>query len=114
MVTITGRIFDIHKISDKQSQIIIRKKNGDKIVPVAISIWGFWLEKALSNGLRSGDKIKAKVYLKSKFWDKGDRYLTDIYMKEVEIVERGNTIQFVSDQKRLNFDEETGEIFENK
>jgi hypothetical protein len=110
MLNFNGKIFDIHIISEKEAQIVIRKKNGDKIVPVAISIFGFFWEKAQKQGIRQGDKIKGKLYLKSKFWDKGNKYYTDTYFKEIQILERANTIQFVSEQKRLMVDKETGEI----
>lgn len=110
MIQITGKVFDIHEISDKEAQIVIRKKNGDKIVPVAINVFGFFYEKIKSQGLRQGDKIRGRVFLKSKFWDKGKKYFTDVYFKEIQILEKSNLIQYSTKIKRI--DTETGEIFE--
>jgi len=114
MFILKGKIFDIHNITDKDVQIVVRKKIGEKIVPVAISMFGFYWEKAKAMGLKQGDKITGKVYLKSKFWEKGTKYFTDAYFKEIKVLERGNTIQFISDQKRTIVNTETGEIIENK
>jgi len=110
MTHIIGRIFDIHEYSPQNAQIIIKKKIGDKIVPVAINIFGYYFNKIKSQGLKQGDKIKGKIYMKSKFWDKGNRYITDIFFKDVEIMQRSNQIQFSG--KKVRFDTETGEIFD--
>ena len=104
-----GKVFEIHEISDKEAQIIVKKKSGDKIVPVAIYVFGYYYEKIKNDGLKQGDKIRAKLYLKSKYWEKGNKYFTDVYFKEVSIVERSNTIQFSG--KKMKFDPNTGEIF---
>lgn len=106
---LTGKIFDIHKIGEKEAQIVIRKKMGEKIVPVAVNIFGFWYDKAIvQQKLKQGDKIKANLYMKSKFWEKGKKYFTDVYFKDIVIIEFSDPF---SDRKTL-FDEETGEIFE--
>lgn len=110
MIQLQGRVYEIHEISEKEAQIVIKKKIGDKIVPVAINVFGFFYEKIKKDGLKQGDKISAKLYLKSKFWEKGQRYFTDAYFKDVIIIERSNTIQFSG--KKLKFDTDTGEIFD--
>lgn len=108
-MVITGKIFDIHKLGDKEAQIVIRKKMGDKIVPVAINIFGFWYEKAiLQQKLKQGDKIKANLYMKSKFWEKGNKYFTDVYFKEVHVIEFSDPFS----ERNVLFDEDTGEIYE--
>ena len=61
---ITGKIFDIHILNDKSAQIILRKKLGDKVVPVAIEVFGYWKDKALNElKLKPKDKIRANFYL---------------------------------------------------
>ena len=44
----TGRIFDIVHINEKVTQIVLRKKDKDKIVPVAITVMGYWKDKAFN------------------------------------------------------------------
>jgi len=85
-MVITGRIFDIVKVTDTVAQIVLKKKVKDKIVPVAITILGYWKDKALNEmKLKMKDKIRGNVYLKSNLY-KG-RYYTDVYFREVYIVE---------------------------
>jgi hypothetical protein len=86
MAVITGRIFDIVILSEKAAQIVLKKKNGDKIVPVAVTVFGWWKEKAINQmKLKPKDKIKGNLYLKSKLWN--GKYLTDVYFKEVYLIE---------------------------
>jgi hypothetical protein len=82
----TGRIFDIIHINEKVSQIVLRKKDKDKIVPVAITIMGYWKDKAFNElKLKPKDKIRGNLYLKSNLW-KG-KYYTDACFREVYLVE---------------------------
>ena len=41
-MVITGRIFDIVIINEKVAQIVLKKKMNEKIVPVAISVFGYF------------------------------------------------------------------------
>jgi hypothetical protein len=85
-MVITGRIFDIVIISDKVAQIVLRKKMNDKVVPVAITIFGWYKDKALNEKkLKAKDKIKGNLYMKSKLWN--GKYLTDVYFKDVFVIE---------------------------
>lgn len=112
-MVITGRIFDIVTISEKVAQIVLKKKMNDKIVPVAISVFGYWKDKALVEmKLKPKDKIKANVYMKSKIYN--GKYYTDVYFKEVHLVEEGakpmsSNNLFTSEGM---VDIETGEIIE--
>jgi len=82
----TGRIFDIVHVNEKVSQIILRKKDKDKIVPVAITVIGYWKDKALNElKLKPKDKIRGNLYLKSSLW-KG-KYYTEAFFREVYLVE---------------------------
>lgn len=119
-MVITGRIFDIVIISDKVAQIVIRKKLSDKIVPVAITVYGYWKDKALNElKLKPKDKIKGNLYLKSRLYN--GKYYTDVFFKEIYIAEEfiktklnggGGANLFQSDGTFLDL--ETGEIMESE
>ena len=113
-MVITGRIFDIVVINEKVAQIVLKKKMNDKIVPVAISVLGYWKDKALKEmKLKLKDKIKANVYMKSKIYN--GKYYTDVYFKEILLVEdapismNGSTL-FRTEEGLI--DTETGELME--
>ena len=100
-MVITGRIFDIVHISDKVAQIVLKKKDKDKFILVAISVFGFWRDKAINElKLKNKDKIKANIYMKSKLYN--GKYYTDVYFREIYILEKATQGLFV--------DKETGEI----
>ncbi len=115
-MVITGRIFDIVHVSDKSAQIVIRKKLGDKIVPVAIEVYGFWRDKAINEQkLKPKDKIKANVYLKSRIWN--NKYITDVFFKHiVKVEEYTDGIQLAHNSLFKTedgmVDGETGEVIE--
>jgi hypothetical protein len=122
-MVITGRIFDIKVISEKYAQIVLKKKMSDKIVPVAIGVFGYWKDKIIKEmKLKPKDKIKGNIYLKSNLWtDKNgvEKYLTDIYFKEVYLIEEGprpmgSLFQQPTEEEDddIKFDPTTGEIFE--
>ena len=101
---ITGRIFEIIVINDKVAQIVINKKdNKGKVIPITISVVGFWKDKIMN--LRQKDKIRGNLYMKSNLYN--GKYYTDVQFKEVDLIEpapikMGTTTLFV--------DKETGEI----
>jgi hypothetical protein len=102
---ITGKIFDIVHISDKVAQIVLRKKQGDKFILVAISVFGYWRDKAINElKLKQKDKIKGKLYISSKLTNDKARYWTDVSFKEIFVLERA--VNF----NTLFVDKETGEI----
>ena len=103
-MVITGRIFDIVTINDKVAQIVIRKKDKDKVVPVAITIMGYWKDKALNElKIRQKDKIKGNVYLKSRIYN--EKYYTDVFFREIFVIEKAPI-----NMNTLFVDKETGEI----
>jgi hypothetical protein len=112
-MVITGRIYDIVIISDKVAQIVLKKKLSDKIVPVAISVFGYWKTKALEEmKVKPKDKIRGSVYLKSKVYN--GKYYTDIFFKEIYFCEEkldSNTGMFLKSDDGL-IDTETGEIIQ--
>jgi hypothetical protein len=101
---ITGRIFDIIIVSEKVAQIVINKKdNKGKIIPISISVVGFWKDKIMN--LKQKDKIRGNLYMKSNLYN--GKYYTDVQFKEIHLIEQapikmGSTTLFV--------DKETGEI----
>ena len=123
-MVITGRIFDIVIVSDKVAQIVLKKKMADKIVPVAIAVFGYWKDKIINEmKLKPKDKIKGNIYLKSRIYN--GKYYTDIYFKEVYVVEEyvkpfsnvGNLFEeqekaVIEDIDDLRVDIGTGEVFE--
>lgn len=85
-MVIVGRIYDIVVINEKVAQIVLKKKMNDKIVPVAITVFGYWKDRALKEmNLKMKDKIKGNVYMKSKIYN--GKYYTDVYFKEVYLVD---------------------------
>ena len=85
-MVIVGRIFDIVVINERVAQIVLKKKMNDKIVPVAITVFGYWKDRALRDmNLKMKDKIKGNVYMKSKIYN--GKYYTDVYFKEVYLVD---------------------------
>jgi hypothetical protein len=101
---ITGRIFDIIVVSEKVAQIVINKKDSKgKVIPITISVVGFWKDKAMN--LKQKDKIKGNLYLKSNLYN--GKYYTDVQFKEIDILERA---PINMSQRTLLVDVETGEI----
>ena len=113
-MVITGSIFDIVVINPKVAQIVLKKKMNEKIVPVAISVLGYWKDRALNDmKLKLKDKIKANVYMKSKLYN--GKYYTDVYFKEIMLVEEAPKV--MNGSSLFNTEEglvdlETGEIME--
>ena len=108
----TGRIFDIVHVNDKVSQIILRKKDKDKIVPVAVKVMGYWKEKAFNElKLKPKDKIKGNLYLKSSLYQ--GKYYTDVFFREIYLVEPApvNMNLFHTEDGVVDLD--SGEIVEN-
>jgi hypothetical protein len=101
----TGRIYDIVIIDEKSAQIVVRKKDREKIYPVAIGISGYWMEKALKE-LKVKDKIRGNVFFRSKKYNDSKRYSTYMFFREIFVTEKAPI--------KMNelFDRETGEVFE--
>jgi hypothetical protein len=101
---ITGRIFEIIVISEKVAQIVINKKDSKgKVIPIAISVVGFWKDKAMN--LKQKDKIRGNLYFKSNLYN--GKYYTDVQFKEIDVLEQA---PINMSQRTLLVDVETGEI----
>jgi len=80
----TGLIYDISS-TDRGTYIIMKKKNRDKFVLVAIKIFGFWKDKALNEmKLKPKDRITGKVYAESEQY-KGNWY-TNLYFNQILLI----------------------------
>jgi len=101
---ITGRIFEIIVLSEKVAQIVINKKDSKgKVIPIAISVVGFWKDKAMN--LKQKDKIRGNLYFKSNLYN--GKYYTDVQFKEIDVLEQA---PINMSQRTLLVDVETGEI----
>ena len=101
---ITGRIFEIIIVSEKVAQIVINKKDSKgKVIPIAISVVGFWKDKAMN--LKQKDKIRGNLYFKSNLYN--GKYYTDVQFKEIDVLEQA---PINLSQRTLLVDVETGEI----
>jgi hypothetical protein len=101
---ITGRIFEIIVVSEKVAQIVINKKDSKgKVIPIAISVVGFWKDKAMN--LKQKDKIRGNLYFKSNLYN--GKYYTDVQFKEIDLLEQA---PINMSQRTLLVDVETGEI----
>ena len=85
-MVLTGRIYEIVSVTDNVYQIVLRKKLKDKIVPVAISVIGYWKDRMLQMGLKPKDKIRGNIFLKSRVWN--EKYYTDVFFREINLVEK--------------------------
>ena len=118
MFVITGRVLTIHKLSDKASQIVLKKTVKGKMTPIAIDVFGFWKDKMEEMKLSKNDKIKGTVYVKSNLYK--NKWYTDLYFKEIEWVQtkakpskngyRYSEDDIIGDNKRL-YDENGNFLF---
>jgi len=83
-MVITGRIYDIVKVNDKVVQIILRKRDKGKYELAALTLFGWWKDKAEELELIPKDKIKANFRIRSKEW-KG-KYYTEAVCREIYIM----------------------------
>ena len=82
MFEIVGRILTINKVSDKVSQVVIKKQVQGKPTPIAIDVFGFYKDKMEALKLMKNDKIQGRVFVKSNLY-KGKWY-TDFYFKDIK------------------------------
>jgi hypothetical protein len=114
----TGRIYDIVHVSDMVSQIILKKKDRNKNILVAIKVMGFWKDKAFNElKLKKKDKIRGNIYLKSNLYN--EKYYTDVFFREIFLVETSSVLEapsmFTEDEESGNrVDLSTGEVINEK
>jgi len=101
-MVIEGYIFDKINVSEKVTQIVMRKKHKDKYNYICFVAFGWVREKIEELDLDQKDKVRIEYYIKSKKWN--ERYSTDAIIEQIELKERR------TNQIRVDF--ETGEILE--
>jgi hypothetical protein len=104
-MVIVGRIYEIIVVSQGVAKIIIKKKMKNKVVPVAISLLGYWKDKMMDMNLKPKDKIKGNLYIESRLYK--DKWYTDLYFNEIYLIENA-PIKMGSTS--LFYDKETGEV----
>jgi|TARA_Y100000289_G_C3810727_1_gene93577 hypothetical protein len=101
-MVIEGYIFDKINVSEKVTQIVMRKKHKDRYNYICFVAFGWVREKIEELDLDQKDKVRIEYYIKSKKWN--ERYSTDAIIEQIELKERR------TNQIRVDF--ETGEILE--
>jgi hypothetical protein len=96
----SGTIFEIIKVNEDTIQIILNKRDRGKPYLSAITLFGYWKDKALNLGLRPKDKIKTNVRIRSNEY-KG-KYYDQQMGREIYIV----------DKAPYKVDVTTGELFD--
>lgn len=108
-MTIEGKIFEIIYINSKIVEIVIRKKKGERIYPIAFVGFSDTINDIKTLGLEKTDRIKINFTLMSKkFEDKNgrSRYSTSPMIDGIDLIEKTQ-----SKQIEVSFvDMETGEI----
>ncbi len=99
-MVIEGYIFDKINVSEKVTQIVMRKKHKDRYNYICFVAFGWVKEKIEELDLDQKDKVRIEYYIKSKKWN--ERYSTDAIIEKIELKERR------TNQIRVDF--ETGEI----
>jgi len=83
---ITGRIYEIIKINEKVIQIVLRKKDRGKYEFSALTLFGYWKDKAIEQELRPKDKIRANFRIRSNEYN--GRYYSEAMCREIYIIEK--------------------------
>lgn len=124
----TGKIYDIVFIDEKKIQIILKKKSGNKVVPFAITVFGYYKDRAINDlKIKMRDKIRGNIYatfFKGKDKNGVERYYPDIIMQEIFIVEpapvkmggnlfdKANEDELIEEDEDVIIDTATGEIIQ--
>lgn len=116
MKTIIGRVYDIVKVNDIVSLVIIRQRHYDKMNFVALTCIGRWKRNIEELNLKAKDKFKGNIRYRSN--EVKGRWFTDILMEECIRVDepKKNNVKVVSNNlfketEDGTIDLETGELF---
>jgi len=101
-MVIEAYVFDKIKVSEKVTQIVIRKKHNERYNYICFVAFGFIKVKIDELDIDQKDKVRIEYYIKSKKWN--ERYSTDAIIEKIELKERRTN--------QIEVDFETGEIFE--
>ena len=100
-MVIEGYVFDKIKVSEKVTQIILRKKHKEIFLYQCYTAFGFNKDRIEKLDIQPKDKVRIEYYLKSKKWN--DKYTTSANIEKIELKERRTSQTYI--------DYETGEIF---
>jgi hypothetical protein len=99
-MVIENYVFDIIEVSEKVTQIILRKKYENQYNLICFIAIGNVKEIVSQLKLEKKDKIRIEYYLKSKKFN--DKYLTSAIISKIEIKEkRTNQIQAIFDTEEI-------------
>ncbi|MDF1858301.1 MAG: DUF3127 domain-containing protein [Candidatus Pelagibacter bacterium] len=101
-MVIEGYVFDKITVSEKVTQIVIRKKHNERYNYICFVAFGFVKDEIEELDIDQKDKVRIEYYIKSKKWN--ERYSTDAIIEKIELKERRTN--------QIEVDFETGEIFE--
>ena len=101
-MVIEAYVFDKIKVSEKVTQIVIRKKHNERYNYICLVAFGFIKDSIDELDIDQKDKVRIEYYIKSKKWN--ERYSTDAIIEKIELKERRTN--------QIEVDFETGEIFE--
>ena len=101
-MVIEGYIFDRIDVSEKVTQIVMRKKHNERYNYICFVAFGWIKDRINELDLQQKDKIRIEYYIKSKKWN--ERYSTDAIIEKIDLKERRTN--------QIMVDFETGEIFE--
>jgi hypothetical protein len=82
MFDIVGRILTINKISEKVSQVIIKKQVRGKQIPIAFATFGYCKVKMEALNLNKNDKVQIRFMIKSNYFK--EKFYTDVTLEEIK------------------------------
>jgi hypothetical protein len=82
MFEIVGRILTINKISEKVSQVIIKKQIRGKQTPIAFATFGYCKGKMEALNLNINDKVQIKFTIKSNYFK--NKFYTDVCLEDIK------------------------------
>lgn len=82
MFEIVGRILTINKISEKVSQVIIKKQVRGKQTPIAFATFGYCKGKMEALNLNINDKVQIKFTIKSNYFK--NKFFTDVTLEDIK------------------------------
>lgn len=99
-MVVNAIIQDIIKVSEKVTQIVVKKKHNNIFLNVSFVAFGSIINKIEKENIEISDRVRIKYYLKSKKWN--EKYSTDAIIEDIKIKEKG--------AKQIYVDLETGEV----
>lgn len=86
MLEITGKVHLVHPKNDKSIQIVIKKRIKKKEILIALDVWGWEKSNVEKLRLVKGDRIWAKLYIKSRIYN--NKWYSDVYVEQVQRIDK--------------------------